>query len=156
MKLSEIKQHLNKLENISFKLPNGELVPSHFHVTEVGKVTKNFMDCGGTVRNEEVVNFQLWNADDYNHRLHPEKLIHIIELSEKILHIGDLEIEVEYQGETIEKFGLDFDGTSFLLTRKQTDCLAKDNCGVPEKKQKIQLKELQATVNSCSPNSGCC
>jgi len=156
MKLSEIKQHLSTLENISFKLPNGELVPRHFHVTEVGKITKNFIDCGGTVRNEEVVNFQLWNADDYDHRLHPEKLLHIIELSEKTLHIGDLDIEVEYQGETIGKFGLDFDGTSFLLTGKQTDCLAKDNCGVPEKKQKIQLKELQATENSCAPNSGCC
>ena len=49
------------------------MVPSHFHVTEVGKITKHFIDCGGTVRNEEVVNFQLWQADDYDHRLHPEK-----------------------------------------------------------------------------------
>ncbi len=156
MKLSEIKQHLKQLENISFKLPNGELVPSHFHVTEVGKITKNFIDCGGTVRNEEVVNFQLWNANDYDHRLHPEKLVHIIELSEKTLHIGDLEIEVEYQAETIGKFGLDFDGTNFLLTGKQTDCLAKDNCGIPEEKPKIKLEKIQATGNSCSPNSGCC
>ncbi|NNE76017.1 MAG: hypothetical protein HKN31_02985, partial [Pricia sp.] len=96
MKLSEIKTHLNKLETIAFLLPNGELVPNHFHVTEVGKITKNFIDCGGTVRKEEVVNFQLWDANDYDHRLHPEKLLSIIDLSEKILEIGDLEIEVEY------------------------------------------------------------
>ncbi len=88
MKLSEVKNRLNELEKISFKLPNGELVPNHFHVTEVGKITKHFIDCGGTVRNEEVVNFQLWNANDYDHRLHPEKLIHIIELSEKVLAIS--------------------------------------------------------------------
>lgn len=155
MKLSEIKNKLNQLETISFQLPNGEFVPSHFHVTEVGKITKHFIDCGGTVRNEEVVNFQLWNANDYNHRLHPEKLIHIIELSEKVLGIEDLEIEVEYQAETIGKFGLDFDGKNFLLTSKQTDCLAKDNCGIPPKKQKIQLSEMQ-TANSCAPGSGCC
>lgn len=115
MKLSEVKNKLNQLDNIAFQLPNGELVPNHFHVTEVGKITKHFIDCGGTVRQEEVVNFQLWNADDYDHRLHPEKLLHIIELSEKNLGIGDLDIEVEYQGDTIGKFGLDFDGQHFLL-----------------------------------------
>ncbi|MCM4169990.1 hypothetical protein DHD32_00745 [Arenibacter sp. TNZ] len=157
MKLSEAKSILGQLETIAFQLPNGTLVPNHFHVTEVGKVTKHFIDCGGTVRREEVVNFQLWNANDYDHRLHPEKLVHIIELSEKILEIGDLEIEVEYQADTIGKFGLDFDGTNFILATKHTDCLAKDQCGVPAEKQKIQLSELQeTTTNSCGPGSGCC
>lgn len=155
MKLSEVKVKLNELNVISFQLPNGKLVPSHFHVTEVGKVTKHFIDCGGTVRNEEVVNFQLWNADDYDHRLHPEKLLNIIELSEKVLSIGDLEIEVEYQAETIGKFGLDFDGKNFLLTSKQTDCLAKDNCGIPVEKPKVKLADLN-TESGCTPGGGCC
>ena len=126
MKLEEVKSALENLDTIAFQLPNGDLVPNHFHVTEVGKITKHFIDCGGTVRNEEVVNFQLWNADDYDHRLHPEKLVHIIELSQNTLGIGNLEVEVEYQGQTIEKFALDFDGKNFLLTSKETDCLARD------------------------------
>ena len=155
MKLSEVKKHLAALETIAFQLPNGELVPNHFHVTEVGTITKNFIDCGGTVRNEEVVNFQLWNADDYDHRLHPEKLIHIIELSEKVLGIEDLEIEVEYQGNTIEKFGLDFDGANFRLTSKQTDCLAKDNCGIPAEKPQLNLSEIN-NEPCCSPDGNCC
>jgi hypothetical protein len=155
MKLSEIKTKLNELKTISFQLPNGELVPNHFHVTEVAKITKHFIDCGGTVRNEEVANFQLWNANDYDHRLHPEKLLQIIELSEKVLEIGDLEIEVEYQGQTIEKFGLDFDGENFLLTTKQTDCLAKDKCGIPSVKPRLKLSEIKKG-NSCEPGSGCC
>ncbi len=154
MKLSQVKSVLKELEIIGFQLPNGELVPNHFHVTEVGKITKHFIDCGGTVRNEEVVNFQLWNANDYDHRLHPEKLLNIIELSEKVLNIPDLEIEVEYQGDTIGKFGLDFNGKDFLLTNKQTDCLAKDKCGIPMDKPKVKLSELQP--QSCDPNSGCC
>ena len=102
-----------------------------------------------------MANFQLWNADDYDHRLHPEKLLHIIELSEKVLEMGDLEIEVEYQADTIGKFGLEFNGTNFLLTTKQTDCLAKDNCGIPDQKPKLKMAELNNTT-SCSPNSGCC
>lgn len=155
MKLSAVKSALKNLETITFQLPNGDLVPNHFHVTEVGKVTKHFIDCGGTVRNEEVVNFQLWSADDYDHRLHPEKLVHIIELSEKTLGLEDAEIEVEYQGNTIEKYGLDFDGTNFLLTTKQTDCLAKDNCGIPVEKPKVKLSELKKAP-VCEPNSGCC
>ncbi len=155
MKLSEIKQQLNNLEEIAFQLPNGELVPNHFHVTEIGKVTKHFIDCGGTVRKEEVVNFQLWNANDYDHRLNPEKLLNIIELSQNTLGIGDLEIEVEYQGQTIKKFGLDFNGTNFLLTTKQTDCLAKDNCGIPAEEPAIANTEITSS-NCCSPESSCC
>jgi hypothetical protein len=154
MKLSEVKSILSKSETIAFQLPSGVLVPSHFHVTEIGLIDKHFIDCGGTVRKEQIVNFQLWNADDYNHRLHPEKLTHIIELSERILNLPDLEIEVEYQGETIGKYGLDYDGSHFLLTTKMTDCLAKDNCGIPAHKTKLRLSELQA--NSCTPGSGCC
>lgn len=155
MKLSQVKTALKELETIAFQLPNGSLVPSHFHVTEVGKVSRHFIDCGGTVRYEEAINFQLWNADDYDHRLHPEKLLNIIELSEKTLGLGNLDVEVEYQGNTIEKFGLDFDGTNFLLTTKQTDCLDKDKCGIPVEKPKVKLAALQKTP-ACDPNSGCC
>lgn len=155
MKLSEIKQHLSNLESIAFQLPDGKLVPSHFHVTEIGKVNKHFIDCGGTIRNESVINFQLWEENDYDHRLHPEKLVHIIELSERVLELPDLEIEVEYQGETIGKHGLDFDGKNFILTNKQTDCLAKSACGIPAVKPKVKISELQ-NASCCTPESGCC
>lgn len=156
MTLSEIKKHLSQLETISFTLPDGSLVPNHFHVTEVGKVTKHFIDCGGTVREEKKVNFQLWNADDYDHRLHPEKLVKIITLSEDIFNLQDLEIEVEYQGEqTIQKFGLEFQNNSFQLTSLVTDCLAKDKCGIPKPKQKLQFSDLQSG-ETCTPGSGCC
>lgn len=155
MKLSQVKSVLKELKTIGFQLPNKEFVPSHFHVTEVGKITKHFIDCGGTVRNEEVVNFQLWSANDYDHRLHPEKLLNIIELSEKVLNINDLEIEVEYQANTIGKFGLDFDGKHFLLTNKQTDCLAKDKCGIPAEKTKVEFSTLNDEP-CCSPNGNCC
>ncbi|WP_296317705.1 DUF6428 family protein [Winogradskyella sp. UBA3174] len=156
MTLNEIKSKLAELKTIAFQLPDGSLVPNHFHVTEVGKISKHFIDCGGTERKEEVANFQLWEADDYDHRLHPKKLLNIIELSENILNISDLDIEVEYQGDTISKYGLDFDGINFLLTSKQTACLALDACGIPEEKPKIKISDLQNSASSCSPNSGCC
>lgn len=156
MKLSEIKEVLKTVETVNFQLPNGTFVPEHFHVTEVGMITKNFIDCGGTVRNEKVVNFQLWDANDFEHRLKPQKLNHIIELSEKVLGIEDLEIEVEFQAETIGKYDLAFNGKDFVLVAKQTACLAQDQCGIPKEKIKVSLKDLQEQSSCCTPNSGCC
>lgn len=156
MKLSEIKQHLNTIEAVTFKLPAGEYVPAHFHVTEVGLVTKHFIDCGGTIRNEKAANFQLWSASDVNHRLSAEKLLKIITLSEKVLGNEDPEVEVEYQTDTIGKYGLLFDGREFLLTAKHTACLAQDSCGVPQQKPKIKLSELNKEAACCTPGGGCC
>ena len=159
MKLSEFKTQLNELENLHFELPTGERVPAHFHVTEVGQITKKFIDCGGTMRNESVVNFQLWKANDYDHRLHPEKLMNIINLSESKLGIKNDEIEIEYQGDTIGKYGVKFEEGVFKLTSTQTDCLAKDDCGIPPAKIKLSLSGLTETTevsNSCTPGGGCC
>lgn len=154
MKLSRIKEILPTLENVEFQLEDGTFVPEHFHVTEVGEITKKFIDCGGVIRNEKVVNFQLWNADDYEHRLKPGKLQNIIRLSENKLGIEDAEIEVEYQSVTIGKYDLEFNGKHFILKNKKTACLAQDACGIPSEKPKVKLSEIQSS--SCTPNSGCC
>lgn len=154
MTFLEIKNVLKDLQKVQFQLPNGTKVPDHFHVTEVGTISKNFIDCGGTLRKEEVISFQLWSSFDYDHRLKPDKLINIMELSERFLNITDGEVEVEYQGETIQKFGVDFNGESFVLVSKQTDCLAKDNCGIPTIKPKVKLSDLKG--GTCTPDGGCC
>ncbi len=154
MKLSNVKEILPTLDNVEFRVENGTFIPEHFHVTEIGIVTKHFIDCGGTIRNEKVVNFQLWNANDLEHRLKPTKLLNIIKLSEEKLGIEDAEIEVEYQSNTIGKYDLDFNGKHFVLKNKQTACLASDACGVPAEKQKVQLSELNNAC--CIPDSGCC
>jgi hypothetical protein len=157
MKLSQVKALLPTLDDVAFILENGTLVPNHFHVTEVGSVTKCFIDCGGTVRNEQVVSFQLWHANDMDHRLKPQKLLSIIALSEKMLDLEDAEIEVEYQAETIGKYALAFDGVHFILQNKTTACLASDICGVQVEKRPISLSELPLKKSSgCTPGNGCC
>jgi hypothetical protein len=155
MKLSEIKTYLAAAEAVNFLLPTGEFVPESFHVTEVGLITKNFIDCGGTVRNEKVANFQLWNANDTEHRLKPRKLLSIIALSEKTLGIEDLDIEVEYQIDTIGKYELGYNGKDFVLIAKQTACLAQEQCGTPQK-EKIKLGALNVETGCCTPGGGCC
>jgi len=157
MKLSDLKKQLGSIGELFFVLPNGTNVAQHFHVTEVGQVTKDFIDCGGIVRKEKVVNFQLWEAGDTDHRLEPQKLAKIIALSEKILGVEDAEIEVEYQSSTIGKYGLEFDGKYFMLTAKQTACLAGDSCGNPSEKAKVSLAKLSNEKQACcTPKGGCC
>jgi hypothetical protein len=67
----------------------------------------------------------------------------------------DLEIEVEYQAETIGKYDLDFNGNNFVLVSKQTACLASESCGIPQDKLKVSLSEM-TNQNSCKPGGGCC
>lgn len=156
MKLSQIKKILETTEKVEFSLPSGELVPKHFHVTEIGRVEKKFMDCGGNIREEAIINFQLWTADDYNHRLSAQKLKSIIEASEKELSLEDLEIEVEYQSNTIGKYSLGYTGGKFILENQTTECLAVDSCFIHEEKNRIDITSLDNSQNSCSPESGCC
>lgn len=148
MKLSDVKSALAKIESVQFKLQDGTSLPAHFHVTEVGLITKSFIDCGGTQREEKVINFQLWTADDFDHRLAPQRFLKILDISKKVIGEDDLDIEVEYQQDTIGKFGLQFDGESFVLTSKQTACLAEDFCGIPQKPT--------AKQSSCCGSTGCC
>ena len=157
MKLSEFKTQLEGMQSLSFIQPNGSPVPAHFHITEAGLTTKHFIDCGGIERVEKYVSFQLWVADDVQHRLQPNKLLDIIGMASAIIGTDDPEVEVEYQGITIGRFGLDADYGQLLLTTKLTNCLAPDSCGVPSAKLKINLSEIASTgASCCAPGGGCC
>ncbi|MBC7523438.1 MAG: hypothetical protein H7239_03240 [Flavobacterium sp.] len=155
MKLSEFKNQLEKISELTFFLPNGTKVPSHFHITEVGMITKQFTDCGNTFRTTKNASLQLWTSVDFDHRLEPKKIVQIIESTDALFNGEDLDIEIEYQQETIGKYGLDFINNQFVLTNTKTDCLAKNNCGIVEK-VKVNLSELATKSNSCSPGSNCC
>ena len=152
MNLSQFKLQLENLEKLDFYLENGTKVPSHFHITEIGISTKQFTDCGNTFRISKKATFQLWSSTDIDHRLNPKKVISIID-STSHLFVEDLDIEIEFQQETVGKFALNFENDKFVLMNTFTDCLAKDSCGLPVEKIKKSINEL---VNTCSPNSGCC
>ena len=156
MKLSEFKNIISSTEKINFQLENKETIPEHFHITEIGVVSKKFIDCGGVLRDETKITFQLWHANDYDHRLSVEKVNQILYQAEKELPIEDFEIEVEYQKSTIGKYSLDFNDNCFVLKAKTTACLAEDNCGIPIEKLKIPSSTFGDDSSCCSPESGCC
>lgn len=151
MKLSDVKKELSTAHTVNFRLPDGSFVPENFHVTEVGIVTRHFIDCGGVTRKEEIVNFQLWDANDYDHRLKPQKLLDIIALSEKVLNIQDHEVEAEYQGDTIGRYDIGHNGQDFLLLPKKTTCLAPEKCNIPE-----ATNTNETVTTCCGPDGNCC
>ena len=153
MLLSAFKESLIQLDTLKFQLPNGQYVPSHFHLTEVGNVKRNYIDCGGKLREENKINLQLWVASDTNHRLKPNDILEILQLAEKQLGYSNLELEVEYQQNTVGRYKLAFDGGVFLLINTQTACLAPDQCGILQEKPRVRLS---ASGVNCNPNSGCC
>ena len=152
MKYFEFKSELQKQELLAFIMPNGISFPAHFHITEIGRTQKQFVDCGGTIRNIGEINIQLWLADDINHRLTSKKLLQIMLETESKIILPDEEILVELQGKTIEKYSIMKSDFGFLLQATQTACLAEDSCGIPKEKIKVVLGQSIA----CKPGSGCC
>lgn len=157
MKLSQFKEALTKVDSIHFLLPDASFVAPHFHITEAGLTTKTFVDCGGTLREEKTANLQVWVASDVTHRLTSSKLIGILNIADNLFKGEDLEMEIEYQTSTLGRYGLDFDGMNFLLIPRSSDCLAKDSCGVPQEKRKVELASLgKEETSCCTPGGGCC
>jgi len=76
-------------------LPDKSFVPAHYHITEVGKVQKDFIDCGGTVRSTTACVLQVWIAADIDHRLRTKKLAGIMRIAGPVLQSEDLHMEVE-------------------------------------------------------------
>lgn len=155
MKRSELTYHLSYLNELTLRLPDGSYVPNHFHITEAGVTTKSFIDCGGTPRTDRQLTLQVWTAEDTEHRLIPSKLNRILELAKPILGTEDLPVVVEYQQETVSLYDLEFEPASreFFLAARETDCLAKDRCGIPEKNE---LETVGADASGCTPGGGCC
>lgn len=55
-------------------------------------------------------------------------------MTEKEIGLQNLMSEVEYQSQTIGKYGLEFEGERFILTATQTDFPDKEKCGIHEAK----------------------
>ena len=156
MNLQELKSCLQARPelNVAFALPDGRLIPAHYHVTEVGHIAKKFVDCGGTHRSSETCVLQTYvgSHKDDGHRLTAGKLAHILNLAGSILPSGELPVEVEYEDGVVSQFplvgaGLVGDTLTLQSGLKHTDCLAKQKCGLDD--------DCGCSSESVEPE-GCC
>ncbi len=127
--------HENPGALLQLQLPDGSMIPAHFHVTEVGRVQKDFIDCGGTIRNSTSCVLQLWVANDLAHRLDTTKVSSIIQKGMKLFETTEIPLEVEYDNGLISQYPIVEASTGksaviLQLASKHTACLAPDRCGV--------------------------
>src|SRR5208282_3130984 len=118
-------------------------VPPHAHVTEVARIDKRFVDCGGTLRLKSACHLQAWFQDDTDHRLTAGKLLGILEKAAPLLETEELEVEVEYEAPFIALFPLEMAESAggdlmISLGIKHTACLAENKC-LPPKLNKLPL-----------------
>ena len=135
MRVSELVKALTEASSstIRFRLPSGELSPAHAHVTEIARINKRFIDCGGTLREDALCRLQTWVADDYDHRLTAAKLAKILEKAHTVLGDQDLDVDVEHDMGFVTQFPLasvDLIGSEAILNLqgRNTACLAPELC----------------------------
>jgi hypothetical protein len=155
--LTQLRSHADK--PLAFVLPDGGLIPAHFHITEVGHVTKRFIDCGGTRRTLETCLLQTWVHDDVDHRLVAGKLAAIFDKAGDVLPHHELPVEIEYEDGVVAQFPVEsaeiINGTlAFHCGWKHTDCLARGICLPGECCTTPEPKSVPQTC--CTPGSKCC
>ncbi len=159
MKLHELKNLLGGHGGSHFRirLPDGAPVPMSFHVTEVGRVQKTFLDCGGTLRDLTVCQLQIWVGEDDDHRIETGKLAAILEKAKSLLSDDEVPVEIEYEDRVISQYtiaghDIALDAVILNLAHKHTKCLAPELCGLPALSAAGRVK---AAAPCCGP-SGCC
>ncbi|HJT81265.1 MAG TPA: DUF6428 family protein [Chthoniobacterales bacterium] len=132
-----------------FILPNGDSIPPHAHVTEVGHVVRNFIDCGGKTGKEEKVLLQTHVGDDTDHRLRADRFARILQLGAALLPHSDLDVDIEYDCCVVAQYPIaagepEGEHLNFTLARGKTQCRARD-------------RRQTVTAETCCPTtSNCC
>jgi hypothetical protein len=150
MKLNVLKELLSKHPNTfpRFVLPNGNNIPPHAHVTEVGRVVRNFIDCGGQTGNEEKVLLQTHIGSDTEHRLRSDRFSKILELGGHVLSNDKLEVEVEYDCCVVAQYPIaeaivEGERLDLILQRGKTQCRGRE-------------RRKDATEACCEAPAACC
>jgi hypothetical protein len=131
-----------------FVLPNGDCIPAHAHVTEVGHVVRNFIDCGGLTGKEEKIVLQTHVGGDTDHRLRSDRFARILQLGNRVIPNADLDVDVEYDCCVVAQYPIgeaapDGDHLNLILRRSRTQCRARE-------------RRVSETASCCTTSAACC
>jgi len=156
--LSLLESHKNKA--LLFEYAPEKFVGANYHITEVKHVKIDSVDCGsGTdAWNETIV--QLWESPSEKGKRDYMSTFKALGILKKVGQMKpydmDAEIKFEYSNEvfhTAQLFLNDYtiSNNQLILNLgvQQTDCKAKETCGVPE-------PAMAEAEGCCTPGSGCC
>ena len=139
----------NPLRFLRFVLPDGDYIPAHAHVTEVGHVVRNFIDCGGLTGKEEKVLLQTHVGNDTDHRLRSDRFAKILQLGSRVIPRADLDVDVEYDCCVVAQYPIgeatpDGEHLNLILQRGRTQCRARER------------RESETATGCCATSATCC
>ena len=157
--LSLLGEHSNK--KLLFEYTPGKFVAPNYHITEIKNVTIDSVDCGAGVDFWKETIIQLWESPEEKDTLEYMTAIKALGILNKVDKIKPMEqtveVKFEYSNERfhtaqlfVNDFSMEADKLILKLGIEQTDCKAKETCGVP-----VAASAPQKTT-SCAPGSGCC
>ena len=132
-----------------FMLPNGDYIPAHAHVTEVGHVVRNFIDCGGLVGKEEKILLQTHVGDDADHRLRSDRFAKILQLGNRVVPSTNLDVDVEYDCCVVAQYPIadakpDGEHLNLMLQRGRTQCRVRER------------RQDETAAAGCATSAACC
>ncbi len=152
----------NQGKSLLFEYAPNLLVGANYHITEVKHVTIDAVDCGaGTDAWKETI-IQLWESPTELGKTEFMSAYKAMGILSKVGRMKpytmDAEVKIEYSNarfHTAQLFVNDYEiqenQLRFKLAVQQTDCKAKEACGIAEP---VMADENQ--VGGCAPGSGCC
>lgn len=151
--LQRLVEALNEADGriVRFELPTSSLLSPHVHVTEVARLDKKFVDCGGTLRTDSSCRLQVYQADDTEHRITAAKFAQILAKGAGVLGSSSLPVEVEAEAPYLSVFPviatrLEDKQIVLSLGMRHAACLAEDVCFPANLQDK----------SACTPGAGCC
>jgi len=131
-----------------FVLPDGDYIPAHAHVTEVGHVVRNFIDCGGLTGKEEKIVLQTHVGSDTDHRLRSDRFAKILQFGNRVIPNADLDVDAEYDCCVVAQYPIaeaapDGDHLNLILRGSRTQCRARE-------------RRDSETAACCATSAGCC
>ena len=132
-----------------FVLPDGDYIPAHAHVTEVGHVVRNFIDCGELTGKEEKILLQTHVGDDTDHRLRSDRFAKILQMGNRVIPSADLDVDVEYDCCVVAQYPIaeaapDGEHLNLILQRGRTQCRARER------------RKSETPASCCATSTACC
>jgi Family of unknown function (DUF6428) len=132
-----------------FVLPDGDYIPAHAHVTEVGHVVRNFIDCGGLTGKEEKIVLQTHVGSDSDHRLRSDRFAKVLRLGNQVIPSAQLDVDVEYDCCVVGQYPIaealaDGEHLNLVLHRGRTQCRARER------------RDSETAARCCATSAACC
>ena len=149
----------NNTKELLFEYISGILVPANYHITEVKSIHIDSVDCGGQSSSWDETIIQLWESPTEIGKKDFMKVTKALQILKTVSKVKPFKlssiVKIEYGNPQfhashleIQKIKTTDNQLIMSLVVPQTDCKAKELCGVPEPSQNLQ--------NACAPGSGCC